>query len=119
MLIELCKKKFSNSTDLLIVRNLTMILFSFAGILRFDELSSLCFNDVLVNEDCMVIFIRKSKTDVYRQGNEILISRGNPVACPVNMYQRYLDLLEDVEEKHFCFIFRPIFRSKGMCKLIY
>lgn len=118
MLRDLWKKKFSNSTDLLIVRNLTMILFSFAGILRFDKLSSLCFNDVLVNEDRMVIFIRKSKTNVYRQGNEILISRGNTTTCPVNMYQRYLDLL-DVEEKHFCFIFRPIFRSKGMCKLIY
>lgn len=95
-----------------------MILFFFAGFLRFDELSSQCFNDVLVNEDHLVIFMRKSKTDQYRQGNEILISTGNPAACPVNMYQGYLNLLEDVEDKHF-FIFRLIFRSKGFCKLIY
>lgn len=117
MLIELCEK-FSDSTDLLIVRNLTMIWFSFAGFLRFDELRSLCFDDMLVNEDHRVIFTRKSKTDQYRQGNEILISRGNTAACPVNMYQKYLDLLKDVEEKHF-YIFRPIFWSKGICKLIY
>lgn len=58
---------------------------------------------MLVNEDHLVIFIRKSKTDQYRQGNEILISRGNTAACPVNMYQRYLDLLEDVEEKQFLY----------------
>lgn len=38
VLIELCEK-FLDSTDLLNVRNLTMILFSFAGFLRFDKLS--------------------------------------------------------------------------------
>lgn len=94
MLIELCKQ-LSDSKDLLIVRNLTMILFSFAGFIRFDELSSLVFN-----EDHLVIFIRKSKTDQYRQENENLISKGNTADCPVNMYQRYLDLLEDMEEKY-------------------
>lgn len=37
VLIELCEK-FSDSTDLLIVRNLSMIFFSFSGFLRFDKL---------------------------------------------------------------------------------
>lgn len=37
VLIELCEK-FSDSTDLLIVRSLSMILFSFSGLLRFDKL---------------------------------------------------------------------------------
>ena len=45
MLINLCEK-FVNSDDLLVVRDLTMILICFAGFLRFDELSSLKFNDV-------------------------------------------------------------------------
>ena len=40
VLVELCEK-YQESTDLLIVRNLTMILFSFAAFLKFDELSSL------------------------------------------------------------------------------
>ena len=65
-----------------------------------------------------MINIRKSKTDQYRQGNEVLISQGNTPACPFSMYQRYLELLEDNIEKDF-FMFRPIFRSKGKCKLIY
>lgn len=64
------------------------------------------------------MFIRKSKTVQYRHGNETLISKGSAAACPVNIHQKVLDLLEDVEEKHF-FIFKPIFRSKGICKLIH
>lgn len=61
------------------VRNPTMILFSFAGFLRFDELSSLRFNGVLVIKDLLVIFIRKSKTGRYCQGNEMLTSKENAV----------------------------------------
>ena len=34
------------------------------------------------------------------------------------MYLRYLDLLSSVEDKSF-FLFRPFFRSKDVCKLIY
>lgn len=64
------------------------------------------------------MFIRKSKTVQYRHGNETLISKGSAAACPVNIHQKVLDLLEDVEEKHF-FIFKPIFRSKGICKVSY
>ena len=86
--------------------------------MRFDELSSLCFNDVLIRDDYLVICIRKSKTDQYRQGNEVLISKGDTPACPVSMYQRYLELVGDVGDKQF-FVFRPIFRSKDNCKLIY
>ena len=117
VIIALCDK-FQESTDLLIVRNLTMIVFSFAGFLRFDELASLSFNDVHLCQDYLVLSIRKSKTDQYRQGNEVLISRGSTSACPVNMYTRYLSLLGDVTDKTF-FIFRPIFRSKDNCKLVY
>uniref|UniRef100_K1QMW3 Integrase/recombinase xerD-like protein n=1 Tax=Magallana gigas TaxID=29159 RepID=K1QMW3_MAGGI len=92
VLIELCDKYIDDS-DLLIVRNLTMILFCFAGFLRFDEVSSLKFKDVHVYDEYIVLNIQKSKTDQYRQGNEVLIANGVTSACPVKMYLRYLDLL--------------------------
>lgn len=117
VLIELCDKYIDDS-DLLIVRNLTMILFCFAGFLRFDEVSSLKFKDVHVYDEYIVLNIQKSKTDQYRQGNEVLIANGVTSACPVKMYLRYLDLLGTIEDKDF-FLFRPIFRSKNVCKLIY
>lgn len=84
MLIELCDK-FINCIDLLVIRDLTMILIGFTGFLRLDELSSLKFNDVQVKEQFLVLHINKNKTDQYRQGNEILISKGTSVACPVRL----------------------------------
>ena len=42
-LIELCNM-FKDSVDLLIVRDLAMILLSFSGFLRYDEVSSLRFS---------------------------------------------------------------------------
>ncbi|XP_061197345.1 integrase/recombinase xerD homolog [Saccostrea echinata] len=92
VLIELCDK-FVDENDLLIVRNLTMILFCFAGFLGFDEVISLTFNDVLVHDEYLVLSITKSKTDQYRQGSEVLVAKGSTSACPVNMYKRYLERL--------------------------
>lgn len=117
IILELCKiNEFEN--DLLIVRDLTMILIGYAGFLRFDELSSITCRDVKIFDDHISIFLPRSKTDQYRQGNEILISRGNTLACPVVMYKRYISLASlDVNSDYF--IFRPIFRSKGLAKLIY
>lgn len=48
----------------------------------------------------------------------MLIASGVTIACPVKMYMRYFDLLGSVEDKHFL-LFRPIFRSKNVCTLIY
>lgn len=115
VLIELCDK-FIDENDLLIVRNLTMILFCFAGFLRFDEAISLTFNDVIVHDEYLVLCIKKSKTDQYRQGSEVLVAKGSTSACPVNMYKKYLELLGPIDDSHF-FLFRPIFRSKDVCKL--
>jgi hypothetical protein len=57
------------NNDLLVVRDLTMILLSFAGFLRFDEVSSLLCSDVKIECEYLFLFIRKSKTDQYRNGN--------------------------------------------------
>ena len=117
MLLELCNMYLGNN-DLLVVRDLTMILLSFAGFLRFDEVSSLLCSDVKIECDYLFLFIRKSKTDQYRNGNEVLIAKGETIACPFSMFNRYVELSGVNLDSDF-YIFRPIFRSKGTCKLIY
>lgn len=117
MIIELCSI-YKHSTDILVVRDLTMILLSYAGFLRFDEISKIKCKDIHIFEDYLKIKIVSSKTDQYRQGNDIFISKGQTIACPYKMYVRYLELTGlDPESEHF--VFKPIFRSKGVCKLIY
>ena len=92
-LIELCNM-FKDSVDLLIVRDLAMILLSFSGFLRYDEVSSLRFNDVKVHDNHLVLHLKKSKTDQYRQSSDVLIAKGSTVACPYSMFLRYVSLAD-------------------------
>ena len=115
-LITLCDL-YKRSTNLADVRDLSMILISFAGFLRFDEINSLTCSDVTITDDHMKVFIKKSKTDQYRQGNEILIARGSTSACPVRMTERYFDL-GSIDSSSNDFLFKPLFKSKDGTKLI-
>ena len=116
MLIELCDM-FSENSDLLILRDLSMILIGFAGFLRFDELVELRCSDINFQEEYLSVQIRKSKTDVYRSGNEILVSKGTSSACPYKMLQKYMSkaCINTSLEKY---LFRPVFRSGKICKLL-
>ena len=112
-LVTLCDM-FVGSTDVITLRDVSIILLSYAGLLRFDEVSSLRCNDVTIHDDHIRLFIKKSKTDIYRKGNEVLISQGETSACPLRMLQRcissaHLQLGGDI------FLFRPACRSGEKC----
>jgi hypothetical protein len=63
-----------------------MILLSFAGFLRFDEVSSLLCSDVKIECEYLFLFIRKSKTDQYRNGNEVECRPSfNPLETNLNL----------------------------------
>lgn len=116
-IVELCDKH-KTSDDLCVVRNLCMITMAYAGFLRFEELSNVKCCDVSIEGSYMKINLEKSKTDQYRFGSEILISRGKTSACPVNLLQKYIrlgniDMLSDY------YLFKPVFKSKSGSKLIH
>ena len=95
---------FLNSKDLLRIRDLAMILLSFSGFLRFNELSQLRSNDVIVKDCYLIIKIRKSKTVQHRDGIEVLISKDVSSACFYSMFIRYVDLANvDLSSDIFCF----------------
>lgn len=116
MLQNLCGL-YTDSKDVLTLRNLSMILIGFAGFLRFDELSSLKCKDVIVEQDYLKIIIEKCKNDQYRNGNEVLIAKGVTSACPYSMLLRYVEEAE-IDLSSDQFIFKPAFRSHGVSKLI-
>ncbi|XP_052220347.1 uncharacterized protein LOC127837384 [Dreissena polymorpha] len=115
-LISLCDM-FSDSNDVIVLRDLSMILLSYAGFLRFDEVSSLRCCDVSFFDDHIKLFIRKSKTDIYRKGREIVISKGETSACPVSMLLRYFDSAF-LSIKSEMYVFRPACRSGQRCFLL-
>ena len=116
MLINLCSI-FHLSTDLTAIRDLTMILLAYSAFLRFNELSSLRCKDVEVKDAYLRINISKSKTDQYGQGDEVLVAKGQSIACPYTMFLKYVSLAK-IDLHSDMFLFRPIYRSKSTCALV-
>jgi integrase len=115
MLIELCKS-LEHNNDLAVTRDLSIML-SYAGFLRYDEVSNIKFSDVVFEDTHLSIKIRKSKTDQFRDGNTVLVAKGTTIACPVSMLKKYLTQA-NINWTKEQFLFRPLHRSKGTCKLI-
>ena len=67
-----------------------MSLQLFAGFLRYNELAHLMVNNVVTCDTHLQLTIRKSKTDQYRQGNELVIHRSNKITCPVLNLEKYM-----------------------------
>ena len=117
VLIQLCDQYIINA-NLMDVRDLSMILLGYSGFLRFDEISNLHVNDISFEENYMVLNIRKSKTDKFRAGNKVYISKGSTSACAYSMVRRYIDCA-GIDIKSNGFLFKPIFKSRGVHKLIH
>ncbi|KAK3086454.1 hypothetical protein FSP39_018665 [Pinctada imbricata] len=91
---QLLEKMFDNLFiigNLYNQRTICACLLSYAGFLRVSELLHLKICDVCFFESHMAIFIEKSKTDVYRDGNWLVISKTGTKLCPVINLQRYFE----------------------------
>jgi integrase len=67
-----------------------MCLICYAGFLRFSELVNLKRSNIKFYSDHVNLNIEKSKTDIYREGKDVIISATNNYICPVAMLSRYL-----------------------------
>ena len=82
---------------------------SFCGFLRFQEAINTRKSDIELFPSYCSIFIAKSKTDVYREGQKRIITRTNKqLTCPVTILERYLRE----------YIFRAILFSSKESKLM-
>jgi len=73
-------------------RLVVMCLLSYAGFLRFDELINLRMNDIVFQDSYIKIFIRKSKTDQYKSGSDVVIAKTGLSTCPVYHLSKYVEL---------------------------
>ena len=60
--------KYSASEDVTVLRDLSMIIVSYSGFLRYDEMSSIRCQDISFHDDYVNVHLVKSKTDQYRDG---------------------------------------------------
>ena len=105
-------KEYYESSDLTIIRDVTMAILLFAGFLRFSELQNLACNDILISENDVQLYIKKSKTDQFREGSQVVISRTGSEACPWRWSKKYLAVAQ-IDVNSSGFLFRQIACSKG------
>lgn len=95
MITELCEKYASENSNLSDLRLAAICVTGFHAFLRFNELASLRCCDVnfasVDGERFVKLYIIKSKTDVYHQGNTVLMAETKDVACPFNILSRYIN----------------------------
>ncbi|XP_072030100.1 LOW QUALITY PROTEIN: uncharacterized protein [Amphiura filiformis] len=106
--------KFGNSDNLMDIRLCTMILLSYAGFLRHEELINIRRCDVQIYDSHANIFIVKSKTDIYRQGANVLVAATNSLTCPVSMLRKYCSIAQLNDESDEGFLIRPL----NFCKAV-
>ena len=68
----------------------TICILAYACFLRFSEVSALKGDDIDIQDAYMRLFLEQSKTDRYRSGHWIYISKLNSVLCPVKITQKYI-----------------------------
>ena len=100
------KKSISEQNPtLLMIRNTLIPCMAYALLLRHDEISHLNCSHITVTESGLKIFIPSSKTDTYRQGKFVFLSKDN--SDLYNLFFRYIDMSDlSIGKNHF--LFAPI-----------
>ncbi|CAG2214745.1 unnamed protein product [Mytilus edulis] len=66
--------KFGDSSDLKKLRVVVLFLLGFSGFLRYSELANIKMSNIEFYDSYIKICIEKSKTDLYRRGNSVIIA---------------------------------------------
>ena len=99
------------SASLLDIRTVSVCLLAFSGFFRFNELAQIRCSDLQFSSTDVRVRVQHSKTDQYRDGNEVLIARTGSSTCPVAMLERYMamaNLTTAVDN----WLFRPLTATK-------
>ena len=101
------------------VRICAMVLLAFAGFLRYSELANLKMCNLKFFDTHVCLNTGFGKTDVYRRGNNVIISKTNSSSCPVSWLLTYINLAGLVLDSDL-YIFRSVrfFKSKNLHQLV-
>ena len=102
--------KSLTASTLLALRTYTVMLLSYAGFLRYDEVSRLRRDYIIFESTYMRIFIDHSKPDQHNVGEWVFIATGTKWTCPVKILRYYLRKAKPGQKE---FIFRAMNRTKG------
>ena len=114
-ILDVYSKEDANLKDLLIA---ALCSLAFAGFFRYDELCSIVPKHIEFCSGYIRIFLPRSKTDIYREGNCVYISGSKSKYCPVGVLRSYLDL-SGIDVCSTLPLFRPlVFHRGNRCLII-
>ncbi|XP_045206149.2 integrase/recombinase xerD homolog [Mercenaria mercenaria] len=111
ILKQLVLKFASENCSLGNLRIVTLCVLSSAGFLRISEAFNLKRSDIELFDSYCSLYIEKSKTDVYRDGQHVVIAKTGNFSCPVSLLERYLHSAR-IPEHSTEHIFRPMQAGK-------
>lgn len=82
--------KYFQSDNIYNQRSICACLIAYAGFLRSNELLNIRCSDVKFEESHMTTFIEGSKTDIYGDGQWVVIARTESEICPVENFEMFL-----------------------------
>ena len=86
------------------------------GFLRFNEVIKLSCCDITINKTFISLFIEKSKTDVYREGSWVYLTKLDTALCPIELISHYFKKGNIRGNFQKC-IFKGIITTKSHSKL--
>ena len=92
------------------------LFLSFMGFLRFNEAIKLRRCDIIINKTFLSLFIQNSKTDVYREGSWVYLTKLDTALCPIELISHYFKKGNIKGNCQKC-IFRGIITTKSHSKL--
>lgn len=106
-----------DSANVLKLRSFVMCLLGFSGFFQFSELSNIRMFDTKWENAYIVINIPRSKTDIYRRGNSVIIAKTGNDMCPVLWLNKYIDML-GLEKASEDYLFTAVvfFKSQNVYK---
>ena len=110
--LESLVNQFADTENLLSIRILAIALLSYAGFLRYDEVSRVKRNNIHFEKTYLKLFLESSKTDQEGDGDTVYIARTGRSTCPFNMLRKYLRIA-GIESSDSNYIFRPSVRTKA------
>ena len=105
----------SNLEDVVQLRNCLVLSFSYSLLLRHDEISHITLDHFTEMENGYKIFIPKSKTDSFRNGNHVFLKKSVHPSSISQLLGSYLSKFNlSLGENHFLFF--PIHNGKRASK---
>ena len=91
IVLNICQKFASANANFPDLRTAAICVTAFAGFLRFNELANLrCCDFKFCKDKYVELFIAKSKTDIYRNGNVVMLAKTWHITCPYALLNRYI-----------------------------